>query len=231
MFKLQREILFEDNHIIIVNKQNSDLVQSDETGDESLLERLKKFIKDKYNKPGNVFLGLVHRLDRPTSGAVIFAKTSKALSRMNNLIKNREITKTYLAIVENAPLKNADTLIHYLKKNQKQNKSYSRPKSDKNAKKAILEYRVVAASKNYFLLEVELQTGRHHQIRAQLAEINCPIKGDVKYGAKRNNPDYSIDLHAYKLSFIHPVSNENISVKAKPPSSNIWNYFEEYLEG
>lgn len=210
---------------------NSDLVQSDNTGDESLLDKLKKYIKDKYNKPGNVFLGLVHRIDRPTSGAVIFAKTSKALTRLNKMIKERDVSKTYLAIVENLPKKNAASLTHYLKKNKSQNKSYNCLKSDKLAKKAELDYKLIAASNNYYLLEVELKTGRHHQIRAQLAEIGCPIKGDVKYGAKRNNPDYSIDLHAYRLKFTHPVSKQSIDIKANPPDSNIWNFFKDYLEG
>jgi 23S rRNA pseudouridine1911/1915/1917 synthase len=222
---LTGRILFEDNHLIIVNKLVSEIVQEDKTGDEPLSETVKQYIKEKKKKPGKVFLGVIHRLDRPVSGAVAFARTDKALSRMNYLVKNREIHKIYWAIVKNPPSPEKGTLEHYIVRNEKQNKSYPYPKEVPNSKKAVLNYRLIASSNDYHLIEVELITGRHHQIRAQLAVIGCPIKGDLKYGFPRSNPDASISLHARKLSFEHPVSHEMISVVADPPKDALWDYF------
>lgn len=220
------QVLFEDNHLIIVNKKASDIVQGDKTGDETMPDKIKAFLKEKYQKPGNVFCGVIHRLDRPTSGIVAFAKTSKALERMNKLFKEKETQKTYWAIVEEKPAKNSDTLTHFLKKNEKQNKSYASNTETKDSKKAVLHYRLIKSSDNYHLLEIELETGRHHQIRCQLATIGCHIKGDVKYGAKRSNPDGSIHLHARKLAFEHPVSKEAIQLTAPVPKDNLWEWFE-----
>ncbi|MDP2724634.1 MAG: RNA pseudouridine synthase [Bacteroidales bacterium] len=222
---LTGRILFEDNHLIIVNKLVSEIVQEDKTGDEPLSETVKQYIKEKKKKPGKVFLGVIHRLDRPVSGAVAFARTDKALSRMNYLVKNREIHKIYWAIVKNPPSPEKGTLEHYIVRNEKQNKSYPYPKEVPNSKKAVLNYQLIASSNDYHLIEVELITGRHHQIRAQLAVIGCPIKGDLKYGFPRSNPDASISLHARKLSFEHPVSHEMISVEADPPKDALWDYF------
>lgn len=219
-------ILFEDNHLIVVNKKASEIVQGDKTGDETMPDKIKAFLKEKYQKPGNVFCGVIHRLDRPTSGIVAFAKTSKALERMNKLFKEKETQKTYWAIVEEKPLKNSDTLTHFLKKNEKQNKSYASTTETKDSKKAVLHYQIIKSSDNYHLLEIELETGRHHQIRCQLATIGCRIKGDVKYGAKRSNPDGSIHLHARKLTFIHPISKEEIKLIAPVPKDNLWEWFE-----
>lgn len=219
------EVLYEDNHLIIVNKKNGDIVQGDKTGDRTLAEDVKYYIKDKYNKPGDVFLGITHRLDRPTSGIVIFAKTSKALTRINKMFAEKEISKTYLAIVDNAPPKTKDTISHYLVRNRKQNKSYANNKKIANSKKASLTYEVKSKSDKYFLLEIQLHTGRHHQIRAQLSKINCKIKGDMKYNFPRSNPDGGICLHAYKTEFIHPVKKEPIKIIAKPPDDKLWNYF------
>jgi 23S rRNA pseudouridine1911/1915/1917 synthase len=216
-------ILFEDNHLIIVNKQSGDIVQGDKTGDTPLSDIIKEYIKDTYNKPGNVFLGVVHRLDRPTTGIVVFAKTSKALERFNKMLRNKEVNKTYWAIVKNLPNKLEDTLIGFLKKNPKNNKSTSYSSEIEGSKKAILHYKVIKSLDNYHLLEVDLETGRHHQIRCQLAAIGCPIKGDLKYGFDRSNKDASIHLHARKIEFIHPVTKENISLIAPTPKDPIWN--------
>jgi len=258
-------ILFEDNHLLVVNKLASEIVQGDKTGDEPLVETLKSYIKEKYNKPGEVFLGVVHRLDRPVSGAVIFARTSKALSRMNDLLKNREIRKVYWAIVgsrqssvishqsfnidgmikTNSQLKDNNIvqstddsrlttddwilLTHYLKKNEQQNKSFVHNLPGEGRLKAALKYRKIASGDRYDLLEIELLTGRHHQIRAQLAEIGCPIRGDLKYGFPRSNPDGSISLHARLVEFIHPVSKELIHITADPPKDALWDYFSDIV--
>lgn len=207
-------ILFEDNHLIIVNKLAGEIVQGDKTGDTPLLEKVRDFIRTKYNKPGNVFCGLVHRIDRPVSGAVIFAKTSKALERMNELVKNRQIRKIYWTVVEGHPAKSTDTLTNYLRKNEKMNKSFCVNEHSPGAQKAILTYKVLKTFQNFSLLEVELFTGRHHQIRAQLSAMGNCIKGDLKYGAKRSNPDGSISLHAHQLVFEHPVSHQEINIIA-----------------
>jgi len=222
---LAENILYEDNHIIIVNKQPSQIVQGDKTGDRPLSELVKDYIKAKYNKQGEVFLGVVHRLDRPVSGAVIFARTSKSLTRLNALIKNREVKKTYWAVVKNKPAKQSDTLVNYLRRDEAKNKSFITTKSTGNAQLASLTYTLLASSDNYFLLEIDLQTGRHHQIRAQLAGMGCPIKGDLKYGYARSNPDASIHLHARKLSFIHPVSLVQLSITAPLPQDPVWDFF------
>nr|WP_105474784.1 RluA family pseudouridine synthase [Jejuia pallidilutea] len=217
------QVLYEDNHIIIVNKRAGDIVQGDKTGDTPLSDVVKAYIKNKYNKPGNVYLGTVHRLDRPTSGIVIFAKTSKVLPRLNKLFLSKAIKKTYWAVVKQHPLKQEDTLIHWLKKNPKNNKSYTHSKEIKDSKKAILHYKTIKKLDNYILLEIHLETGRHHQIRTQLASIGCPIKGDLKYGFDRSNKDASIHLHARHIEFTHPVKKEQISVIAPLPEDVIWN--------
>lgn len=222
---LEENVLYEDNHIIIVNKQPSQIVQGDKTGDRPLSELVKDYIKAKYNKQGEVFLGVVHRLDRPVSGAVIFARTSKSLTRLNALIKNREVKKTYWAVVKNKPAKQSDTLVNYLRRDETKNKSFITTKSTGSAQLASLTYTLLASSDNYFLLEIDLQTGRHHQIRAQLAGMGCPIKGDLKYGYARSNPDASIHLHARKLSFIHPVSLMQLSIIAPLPHDPVWDFF------
>ncbi len=216
-------VLYEDNHIIIVNKAPGEIVQGDKTGDKPLSERVKEYLKVKYNKPGNVFCGVTHRLDRPTSGVVVFAKTSKALSRLNAMFKNNEVDKTYWAIVKKLPEKTEATLTHYLIKNERTNKSTAHDVEKPNTKKSVLHYKVIAQSQNYNLLEVELETGRHHQIRCQLSKIGSPIKGDLKYGAERSTPDGSISLHARKIAFDHPVSKEKIEVAAPPPDDVLWN--------
>jgi 23S rRNA pseudouridine1911/1915/1917 synthase len=221
--KTNLQILHEDNHIIVINKRVGDIVQGDKTGDKPLSEVVKEYIKDKYNKPGEVFLGVVHRLDRPTSGIVIFARTSKALSRLNEMFSNRETQKTYWAIVKNKPEKTADTLVHYLKRNEKNNTSKAHLKEVPESKIARLDYKIIQELDSYFALEIDLHTGRHHQIRAQLAAIGCPIKGDLKYGFDRSNPDGGIHLHARKLIFIHPVSKENIEIVAPTPNNSVWN--------
>lgn len=223
---LEDRILFEDNHILVVNKLPSEIVQGDKTGDVCLLDDVKSYIKEAYNKPGNVYAGLVHRIDRPVSGAVIFAKTSKALSRMTLKIKEREFSKTYLAIVKNKPPKEAGELSDYMIKNETQNKSYIVSSNTKGAKLAQLRYRVIGSSDSYYLLEVELITGRHHQIRAQLAHMGCPIKGDLKYGFPRSNPDASISLHAYKIKFEHPTLKTVVEIKAPKPTGNPWDAFQ-----
>ncbi|WP_264564630.1 RluA family pseudouridine synthase [Flavobacterium sp. N3904] len=216
------QILHEDNHLIVVNKRVGDIVQGDKTGDKPLSDVVKEYIKDKYNKPGEVFLGVVHRLDRPTTGIVVFARTSKALTRMNELFSNRETKKTYWAVVKNRPSKNEDTLVHYIKRNEKNNTSKAHLKEVPDSKMASLEYKIIKELDNYFGLEILLHTGRHHQIRAQLAAIGSPIKGDLKYGFDRSNPDGGIHLHARKLVFIHPVSKENITIIAPIPEEVIW---------
>ncbi len=215
-------ILYEDNHLLIINKKAGELAQGDETGDVSLIDSLKDFIKKRDNKPGNVYLGLIHRLDRPTSGILMFAKTSKALTRMNEMFKTRNVQKTYWAIVEKKLDKNFERLEHYLKKNPKNNKTTVYTNPTKDAKIAILEYKLAGVLDNYSLLEVDLFTGRSHQIRAQLSFIGHPVKGDLKYGAKRSNPDGSISLHARKVIFIHPVTKEEIKIIAPPPNDSIW---------
>lgn len=219
-------VVYEDNHLIIVNKTASEIVQGDKTGDTPLSETVKQYIKEKYAKPGNVFLGVVHRLDRPVSGLVVFAKTSKALARLNEMFRNSEVKKTYWAIVKQRPPQDEGELVNYLVRNEKQNKSYAYDKEVKNSKKAVLHYRLIGHSQNYFLLEVDLKTGRHHQIRCQLAKMGCPIKGDLKYGFARSNPDGSICLHAHRVKFVHPVSKELIDVTALLPPGNLWNGFE-----
>lgn len=216
------DILFEDNHLLIINKRPGELSQLDKTGDNSVIEKYKLYLKKKHNKKGNVFLGLVNRLDRPTSGVLILAKTSKALSRMNKMLVERKILKKYLAIVEKKPIRKKNTLINFLKKNQKQNKSYIVDQTTKDSKKAILHYTTLKELDNYSLLEISLETGRHHQIRVQLSNIGCFIKGDLKYGSKRRNSDKSICLHANEISFIHPVSKNEIKIKANTPLNNIW---------
>jgi 23S rRNA pseudouridine1911/1915/1917 synthase len=217
------QILHEDNHIIVINKRIGDIVQGDKTGDKPLSEVIKEYIKEKYNKPGEVFLGVVHRLDRPTTGIVVFARTSKALTRLNELFSNRETQKTYWAIVKNKPEKEQDTLVHFLKRNEKNNTSKAHIKEVAESKKASLDYKIIKKLDNYFALEINLHTGRHHQIRAQLAAIVCPIKGDLKYGFDRSNPDGGIDLHARKLVFMHPVSKEVLEIIAPTPKNSIWN--------
>ncbi len=216
------EVLYEDNHLIAVNKRAGDLVQGDETGDEPLPERIKAYLKVKYDKPGNVFLGVVHRLDRPTSGIVVFARTSKALGRMNDLFRHRDTLKVYWALCERAPAEPFGKLTDFLAKNAKQNKSYVVEANHPKGKKAELSYRLLGSLERYHLIEIELHTGRHHQIRAQLAAIGCIIRGDLKYGAKRSNPDGSISLHARKLEFVHPVQKEPISITVPCPSEKIW---------
>lgn len=225
----ENQILFEDNHIIIINKKAGQLVQGDKTGDISLLDEVKSYIKLKYSKPGNVFAGLVHRIDRPTSGIVIFAKTSKALTRLTEMIKKREIKKTYWAVVKKNEIPETQRLIHYLKKNEKNNKAiiFNTSSAQSGSKEAILTYKIIKKSDHYLLLEIDLETGRHHQIRAQLSAIKCPIKGDLKYGADRSNSDGSIHLLARKIEFIHPIKKEKIILEAPvPENDNLWKSFE-----
>lgn len=221
------EVVYEDNHIIIVNKSCSEIVQGDKTGDKPLSEKVKEYLKDKYAKPGNVFCGVVHRLDRPVSGLVVFAKTSKALARLNNMFKDKEVKKTYWAIVADKPRNDEAVLEDYLVKNERQNKSYAHPNPVQGSKKAILDYRVIGKSDRYYLIEVHLHTGRHHQIRCQLANIGCPIRGDLKYGARRSNPDGGISLHARHIEFVHPVSHITVSVTAPVPDEGVWKAFKD----
>lgn len=216
------EVLYEDNHIIIVYKEAGEIVQGDKTGDEPLSEIVKRWIKDKYQKPGNVFLGIVHRLDRPVSGLVVFAKTSKALTRLNNMFRNGEVHKTYWAIVTRPPFEKEATLTDWLVRNERQNKSYAYNHQVPTSKKSILHYKVINQSERYTLLEINLMTGRHHQIRCQLSNMDCPIKGDLKYGAQRSNLDGSISLLSHRIEFIHPVSKENICVESPLPNDNLW---------
>ncbi len=218
-------VLHEDNHIIIINKAAGEIVQGDKTGDASLCDKMKTFLKEKYAKPGNVFVGLPHRLDRPVSGVVVFAKTSKALERLNEMFRNGSVKKIYWAITKNAPMQPEADIESWIYRNEKMNKSFSYPKEVKGSKKALLHYKHIASSDNYNLIEVELKTGRHHQIRCQLSSIGCPIKGDLKYGAKRSNPDGSISLHARYIEFIHPVSKELIQVTAPLPADKLWQSF------
>ncbi len=219
-------ILYEDNHLIVVNKTNNDLVQKDATGDLALDDLLKVYLKNKYHKPGNVFLGIPHRLDRPVSGAVVFARTSKALTRLNELFRSGDVKKTYWALVKNRPQPESGTLVHFMVRNTKQNKSYCHASEVKDSKRAELDYRLLASSDQYHLLEIDLKTGRHHQIRAQLATLGCPIKGDLKYGFPRSNPDGGISLHARQISFIHPVSSELVEIVAPPPNNDtLWDFF------
>ena len=220
------EVVYEDNHIIIVNKKSGEIVQGDKTGDRPLSDIVKDYIKEKYAKPGAVFLGVVHRLDRPVSGLVVFARTSKALGRLNKMFAEGEVHKTYWAITKNAPRDSEGTLTHWLVRNEKQNKSYAYDQEKPNAKKAILKYRVLSHSDNYSLIEVNLMTGRHHQIRCQLAATGCPIKGDLKYGAPRSNPDGSISLLSRRVEFVHPVSKETIIAEAPLPDDKLWHAFE-----
>ncbi len=216
------QVLHEDNHIIVVNKRAGDIVQGDKTGDKPLSDVVKSYLKDKYNKPGNVYLGTVHRLDRPTSGLVIFSKTSKALPRLNKMFATKDITKTYWALVKNKPKKDSDRLVHWLKKNPKNNKSYAHSTEVKDSKKAVLSYQIIKKLDNFYLLEITLETGRHHQIRTQLSTIGCPIKGDLKYGFDRSNKDASISLHARNIKFIHPVSKEELDITAPLPKDPVW---------
>lgn len=217
------QVIYEDNHIIAINKRAGDIVQGDRTGDKPLSEVVKSYIKDKYNKPGNVYLGVVHRLDRPTTGIVLFAKTSKALPRLNRLFAEKKTSKTYWAVVKQKPSKSENKLVHWLKKNPKNNKSSVHSKEIEGSKKAILNYKLLKSLDNYHVLEVQLETGRHHQIRAQLSFIGSPIKGDLKYGFNRSNKDASIHLHARQLEFVHPVKKETISITAPLPNDPIWN--------
>ena len=219
-------VVYEDNHIIVVNKTASEIVQGDKTGDTPLSEMVQLYLKEKYNKPGNVFIGVPHRLDRPVSGLVVLAKTSKALARLNDMFRNGDVKKTYWAIVKERPKELEGELQHWLVRNEKQNKSYAYDKEVKNSKKAILCYKLIAHSVNYHLLEVDLKTGRHHQIRCQLAKMGCPIKGDLKYGSPRSNPDGSICLHARRVRFIHPVSKLEIDLTAPLPLGNLWAGFD-----
>lgn len=216
------EVVYEDNHIIIVSKRSGEIVQGDKTGDRTLADDVKAYIKEKYAKPGNVFLGVTHRLDRPVWGLVVFAKTSKSLSRLNDMFRNGEVHKTYWAICQNTPEQPEATLTHWLTRNEKQNKSYAYDKEVASSKKAVLHYKVIGHSERYTLVEIELMTGRHHQIRCQLAKIGCPIKGDLKYGAKRSNPDGSISLLARMVEFVHPVSKEKIHAESDVPDDKLW---------
>ena len=222
------EILYEDNHIIAVNKKASDIVQGDKTGDRPLTEYVKDYIKKKYNKPGKVFLGVVHRLDRPVSGVILFARTSKALSRLNEMFREKKVKKTYWAIVKNKPQNAKGTLVHYLLKNQLKNKSQAFISENKNTLRSELSYELICNLNNYYLLLVSPKTGRHHQIRVQLAKIGCPIKGDIKYGFDRTNKDKSIHLHARKIDFIHPVSKEPVSITAPTPNDVLWKSCKSY---
>lgn len=222
-------VLYEDNHLIVVNKSSSEIVQGDKTGDMPLSETVKVYIKEKYKKTGNVFLGVVHRLDRPVSGIVIFARTSKALTRLNDMFRaGGEIKKTYWAIIKNTPPEPSGTLTNWILRNEKQNKSYAYEREVSGSKKAILDYKVINHSDRYLLVEIHLHTGRHHQIRCQLAHMGCPIKGDLKYGFQRSNPDGSICLHARKIEFEHPVSHQQITIEAPLPNGNLWQVFNGY---
>ena len=225
MNDLKSRILYEDNHLIIINKLPGELVQGDETGDITLADKVKEYLKITYNKPGNVYLGIPHRLDRPTSGIVVYAKTEKALVRLNEAFKGSSVKKTYWAVVDNMPKKTESTLIHYIVRNSANNKSVAYPKEIKGSKLAKLDYRLIGSSDKYYLIEIALHTGRHHQIRAQLAAIGLHIKGDLKYGFPRSNPDGGIHLHARKIVFTHPVKKEEITITAPPPYDSVWDYF------
>ncbi len=226
IFKLSDlQILYEDNHLIAINKKPSEIVQGDKTGDEPLSEKVKQYIRVKYNKPGEAYLGVAHRIDRPVSGIVIFARTSKALSRLDEMFRDKEIKKTYWAVVKNKPASPAGHLVHYLKKNEQKNRSRAYDQETNGALKSELDYNVLFSSDNYHLLEIHPQTGRHHQIRVQLAAMGCPIKGDIKYGFRRTNEDESIHLHSRQAELIHPVSKLQIVIVADPPNEVLWNYF------
>jgi 23S rRNA pseudouridine1911/1915/1917 synthase len=219
-------ILYEDNHLIAVQKRSSDLSQGDKTGDESLDQEVKKYIAEKYKKPGDVFLGVVHRLDRPVSGVILYARTSKSLQRFNEMFRENQVKKTYLAIVRERPPEDSETITHFLKKNEVQNKTYVYDREVKGSKQASLTYKTISRSEKYYLLEIELHSGRHHQIRAQLSAIGCPIKGDLKYGFARSNEDGGISLMARRLEFIHPVKKEKIVIESPFPEGDIWNHFD-----
>jgi 23S rRNA pseudouridine1911/1915/1917 synthase len=221
------EVLFEDNHLIAINKSVADIVQVDKTGDESLEQKVKQYIKNKYNKPGEAFLGVVHRIDRPVSGIVLFARTSKALARLNQMFQDKEVRKIYWAIVKEKPASDTGTLIHYIVRDSKKNKSFAHEKEIKDSKKAILHYKLIDSSENYYLLEITLETGRHHQIRCQLAKIGCPIRGDLKYGYNRSLDNGGINLHSRYMEFEHPVTKEQIKISAQPPKEKLWNFFLE----
>lgn len=223
--------IYEDNHVIIVSKDSGEIVQGDKTGDTPLSETVKQYIKEAYAKSGNVFLGVVHRLDRPVSGLVLFSRTSKALPRLNKMFAEGSIHKTYWAIVSSLPAQHQGTLVHWLVRNEKQNKSYAYDREVPNSKRAELDYKLIAQGERYYLLEVTLKTGRHHQIRCQLSKIGCPIKGDLKYGAKRSNPDGSISLHARKIEFLHPVSQKQIIAEAPVPNDNLWQSLVQHIQG
>jgi 23S rRNA pseudouridine1911/1915/1917 synthase len=222
-------ILYEDNHLIAVYKENSELVQGDSSGDSTLADKVKEYIKVNYKKPGDVYLGITHRIDRPVSGVVLFTRTSKALSRMNLLFQEGKVDKTYLAIVKERPPEDEAEISHYLKKNEKQNKSYAHDNEVNGSKKATLKYRIISRTDSYYLLGVDLLTGRHHQIRSQLAKIGCPIRGDLKYGYGRSNKDGGISLHAYKISFMHPVKQEKVSITAPLPEKDLWQMYKELV--
>lgn len=221
------QVLYEDNHLIAINKSVADIVQSDKTGDLSLEDQIKSYIKKKYKKSGNVFLGITHRIDRPVSGVVLFARTSKSLPRLNQMFQAKEVKKIYWAIVKNKPLKNEDTLVHFLKRDTNKNKSYVFDREQKGSKEAILSYKIIDSSDQYFLLEINLQTGRHHQIRSQLSKIGSPIRGDLKYGYPRSNKDGGISLHSRSIEFDHPVSHVHIKIVADPPDDKLWNFFKK----
>ncbi len=223
------DILYEDNHLIVVNKRCGEIVQTDKTGDVPLEQIIKDYLKKKYDKPGDVFLGVVHRVDRPVSGIVLFARTSKALIRLNQMFQDKAIKKTYWAIVKNYPPKESDTLIHYIERNSQKNRSFCYSKEKPGAKKAILHYKHLSSSDRYHLLEIELETGRHHQIRCQLASIGCPIRGDLKYGYPRSNPDGGISLHARQICFKHPVKNQEINLIAPLPEDKLWEVMSDGL--
>ncbi len=228
---MKLDVLYEDNHIIAVNKHNAEIVQGDKTGDDALCDRVKDYIKEKYNKPGDVYLGVVHRIDRPVSGVVLFARTSKAAARLSKMFLDKEIKKTYWAVVKNLPEEDQGRLVHHMIKNQEKNRSSAYDKPKKNSKEAILNYRLVSSSANYHLLEVDLETGRHHQIRCQLAKIGCPIRGDLKYGASRSNKGGGINLHARKVEFMHPVKKEPMVIVAPvPKEDNLWKEFQNVMD-
>jgi 23S rRNA pseudouridine1911/1915/1917 synthase len=224
------EVLYEDNHLIAVNKAVGEIVQSDPTGDMPLEDMVKDYIKEKYCKPGNVFLGVVHRIDRPVSGVVLFARTSKALARLNQMFQDKALKKTYWAIVKNRPPEENGTLVHFLTRDTKRNKAHAHENEVKGALRSSLSYKVLVASDNYYLLEIDLHTGRHHQIRSQLSAMGCPVKGDLKYGSPRSNPDGGICLHARSISFTHPVSDEPINIVAPVPDDKLWKFFESQVK-
>lgn len=227
---ISSRVLYEDNHLIAVNKKSSEIVQGDRTGDKTLPDYIKEYLKAKFNKPGNVFCGVIHRLDRPTSGVILFARTSKGLARMNKQFKDKTTKKTYWAILENKPKKDTNTLVHFLKKNERQNKSYVSDKHTKGAKEAVLTYILIASLARFHLVEIHLETGRHHQIRAQFSSMGCCVKGDLKYGAKKSNKDGSICLHSRVLEFLHPTTQQRISVRAPIPKNTHWQLFKELEE-